>query len=313
MIPTIPGKTAAGLLLGLALAIAGGTTAQATCTVTPRAKVPLEVVGGAIMVEAMINGRPARLVLDTGAQRSLVTPAAVTRLDLALDEWVATTTRGIGGVARHRNALPRSLSLGGVALVRRTTTRDTSLTVGTMPKSEIAGRPVDGVLGRDFLSPFDLALDMPARIAALHTVEDCRGQFLPWTMPYGALKVENPADTALVIAVELDGVRLRALLDTGASATVVTAPGIARLGLTPEALAADKSLPFTGIGAGTVAARLHQFHRLQIGELVRERPSLWVAPVHLTPIVDMVLGADWLEGKLVWISFATRQVFVARR
>jgi hypothetical protein len=31
----------------------------------------------------------------------------------------------------------------------------------------------------------------------------------------------------------------------------------------------------------------------------------------LTPIVDMLLGADWLAQLRVWISYATRQLFVA--
>ena len=55
-------------------------------------------------------------------------------------------------------------------LQRRTLTHDTSLTVGTMPRSEIAGRQVDGLLGRDFLSVFDLALDVPARRLTLYDV-----------------------------------------------------------------------------------------------------------------------------------------------
>jgi len=40
-------------------------------------------------------------------------------------------------------------------------------------------------------------------------------------------------------------------------------------------------------------------------------PVLWVAPIRFTPISDMLLGADWLAGKVVWISYASRQVFVA--
>ena len=40
-------------------------------------------------------------------------------------------------------------------------------------------------------------------------------------------------------------------------------------------------------------------------------PQLWVEPIRLTPIVDMLLGADWLAGRHVWISYATAQVFLA--
>jgi hypothetical protein len=35
--------------------------------------------------------------------------------------------------------------------------------------------------------------------------------------------------------------------------------------------------------------------------------------VHVVPIVDMLLGADWLRTRHVWLSFTTQQMFVAAR
>jgi hypothetical protein len=55
----------------------------------------------------------------------------------------------------------------------------------------------------------------------------------------------------------------------------------------------------------------HQFKELQVGNETVEKPSLWVEPLHLSPIADMLLGADWLAARRVWISFATSQLFVA--
>lgn len=281
-------------------------TAHAACVVEPRARIPLHIVNNTIQVEVMINDRPARMVLDTGAQRSMVTRDAVRRLDLALDEWVATTTRGVGGVERNRNALPRSITLGGVALERRTRTRDTSLTVATLPLAEI-----DGLLGRDFLSLFDLDLDPRAATVSLFATQGCAGAFLPWTQPYVALPVTNPADTALVVDVWLDGTKLRALLDTGASVSVLAAPGMTRMGLTIEALATTPQSHAAGLGPRIVTGWTRRFATLRIGPDVLPDPTLWVAPVRLVPIVDMILGADWLVRRRVWISFATRQVFVS--
>lgn len=280
---------------------------MAACETRERARIPLDVKGGAILVEVMINDRPARMILDTGAQRSVVTKEVVSRLDLALDEWVATTTRGVGGVERNRNALPRSIALGGVPLERRTRTRDTSLTVGTLPHAAI-----DGLLGRDFLSVFDLDLDMRVPAVTLMSVSGCTGAFLPWVRPYAALAVSNPADTALVVEVALDDVPLRALLDTGAGITVLAAPGMSRVGLTVEALGQSPKMHASGLGPKVVSGWSHRFRSLRIGPDTMQAPALWVAPVRLKPIVDMLLGADWLAGRRVWISFATAQVFVER-
>ncbi|MGE0224002.1 MAG: retroviral-like aspartic protease family protein [Acetobacteraceae bacterium] len=299
------------LLAALVVLLAAHGVAEAACSVAERARVALTVPNGSVLVPVMVNDRPATFILDTGAQRSMVTRAAVARLDLALDEWVATTMRGIGGVERFRNALPRSLTLGGVKLERRTRTRDTSLTMGTLPQTRAGRQVIDGLLGRDFLSEFDLSLDLRGRQVTLYQVAGCAGAFLPWTEPYRAVPVENPMESALVVHLELDGVKLRALLDTGASATMVAAPGMARLGLTEQALAGSPTARATGAGPRTVTMVRHRFRTLRIADEVIEAPVLPVAPVRLVPIVDMLLGADWMANKKVWISYATRQVFVA--
>jgi hypothetical protein len=59
--------------------------------------------------------------------------------------------------------------------------------------------------------------------------------------------------------------------------------------------------------------RLHRFAELRIGPDVSRDPRLWVASAHVVPIVDMLLGVDWLRSRRVWLSYATRQFFVAVR
>ena len=118
---------------------------------------------------------------------------------------------------------------------------------------------------------------------------------------------------ALVVQVLVDGRPMRALIDTGASASLITAPGIYRLGLTPELLARDPGGYGSGVGPAPVPMHRHRFVELRIGADITRDPTLWVASVRVVPIVDMLLGADWLGSRHVWLSFATKQVFVAGR
>lgn len=284
--------------------------AAASCVVTQRAETRFVMGGGVPIVPVTVNGMPARFVLDTGAERSVVTREAVQRLGLALDEWVATTMQGVGGAERHRNALPRSLSLGGVALQRRTITRDTSLTVARLPP--VTATPIDGLLGRDFLASFDLEIDFPAHTLRLHDVHGCSGAFLPAADRFQPIPVEMPANTALVVPVRLGGVMLRALLDTGANASLIAAPGMARIGLSPTAPAdPEAAATVAGIGPATLRVGMRHFATMQVGPVTTTGVNLLVAPVHAVPIVDMLLGSDWMQGRRLWLSFATRQVFVA--
>jgi predicted aspartyl protease len=286
--------------------------ASAVCSVEQRAVVPLDVAGTTILAPVTVNGIAGNFILDTGAALTVVTPDAVNRFGLALDEWASTAMRGVGGVEQRRNADPRSVELGGVALRRQSLARDATIRVATLSRTAASGRRIDGLLGRDFLSVFDLALDLPHRSLTLYDVHDCAGRFLPWSGDYLSVPVESTAGSALVVPVELDGVPLRALLDSGAGSTLVAAPGMARLGLGMDRLKDDPSETANGVGPHTVTMWRHRFHALRIDGETFQSPVFVVAPIQLSPISDMLLGADWLIARRVWISYATHQLFVAK-
>ena len=303
-------RTGALWLLLAAVLLPGG--ARAACRVESLARITLQVIGGsAVVVPVEVNGIAANFILDTGAQRSLVTEAAVRRLGLDRDSWVGTTIQGIGGIDRRANADPRSLSLGGVKLVRRTLNHDTSLTVGILPHTQIGDVVIDGALGRDFLSLFDLDLDLPDRRLTLYQVQACAGRFLPWSGEYDAVPVTYPAEGA---GYPGDTGRRGAAGAAGqrGGGQPACRTGHVSVGLQAASLASDPSDQVSGIGTRPIAMHRHVFRSLRIGADTIDHPGIWVAPIRLTPIVDMLLGADWLAARRVWISYATQQLFVAK-
>ena len=301
----------ARLMLGLAMLLWPGLV-SAACSVRQLAVVPLDLAGTIVLVPVMVNGVPGRFILDTGAAQTVVTPDAVSHFGLALDEWTSTTMQGVGGIERRRNADPRSVTIGGVALHRRSVAQDATLRVATLPRSVVGAWQIDGLLGRDFLSLFDLDVNFPGRTLTLYDVRGCAGRFLPWTADYLSVPVENPAESALVVPVELDGVPLRALLDTGASRSLIAAPGMARLGLGLERLQNDQHQVVSGMGPHTVTMWQHRFQQLRIGAETFAQPLFLVAPIEVQPISDLLLGADWLKGRDIWISYATHQLFATK-
>jgi hypothetical protein len=180
----------------------------------------------------------------------------------------------------------------------------------TPGSSRVAPDVADGLLGRDYLSVFDLDVDMPDRVLGLEAVQGCSGRFLPWNTPYAAVPVTEVVGAAVVMPVSLDGRPLRALLDTGASSSLLAAPGMFKLGLDVAHVAGDPSDVVNGLGPRSVVMRRHRFAALTVAGEVTNSPEVWVAPVHLSPIVDMLLGMDWLIDHRIWISNATKQAFV---
>jgi predicted aspartyl protease len=294
------------LLVVLTLLFAGA--AHAACDVQPLATVPVTVADNQAVVPVALNGQDAPMLLDTGAGRTLLTAAVVQRDALPQDEWVSTPLVGAGNrIENRRNVVLRSMTVGGVPLLRRGISQTISLAV-TSIQLDAAGR-VAGLLGGDLLSRFDVELDFPAGRMTLYSVAGCSGRFLPWHGPYDAIAATRLPEGTLLLPVFVDGRQLDAELDTGSSASLIDARGLHRLGVTEAALAHDPSTRAIGIGGAFVDQR-HRFSELRVGSIKIAAPEVRVARLPRAG-VDMLLGMDVLKSRRIWISYATAQLFMA--
>ena len=273
--------------VGRRAALLGGLVSAIGAAAPRGTAIPIEVINGQCLVPVLLDGRPARLVLDTGSELTMVTRAAVARLGLRPDPWVSTTLRGAGGLLeRHANVDIRTALAGTVPLFQRGPGSGLSLPVTS---SDLGG--ADGLLGGDVLQHYTLDLDMPAArlaLGAMHT-------------PAHAVQLQPLRRVLLLAPVRLDGHSLVALVDTGASASLVNARGLYRLGLAPARLQQDPAAPLMALG-GVSAARLHRFAELCIG------PLCLAAPIVLTETVpeaayDLVLGLDVLGRQRLLLSY----------
>lgn len=105
--------------------------------------------GAPIVVTARINGGgTVALVLDTGAERTLVAPAALARVGVPTPSTYEATIRGVTGTIRADVVWIQSLDVGA--------SRAGPLAI-IAHDADIAG--ADGLLGRDFLSLFSVTID----------------------------------------------------------------------------------------------------------------------------------------------------------
>jgi hypothetical protein len=123
----------------------GGST---TITFTP---------GSPVLVGVRINRLgPVTLVLDTGADRTLVSPAALARLGIPTQSAGETLVRGVSGEGRGDIVWVTSLEVGQAA---------------SGPIPIVAYDPnlqyADGLLGRDFLDRFKVTIDAQQGVVTL--------------------------------------------------------------------------------------------------------------------------------------------------
>lgn len=295
------------LLLGLAGCAANPEVpnAQAACPLIQLADMRLQSRGNLLFVQASIGDAPVTLLLDTGAERTLLTEAVVDRLGLPRDPQHATQTFGIGSPTVAWDAkLPLGLTLGGTRFpVNR-------VSVGRFGIDRIAGGSADGLLGADILLAFDIDLDLPAgRLTFYRARRACPDAGPPWSVPYVGLAGIAAKRDRLLVPIVLDGVAGMGVLDTGAQRSSMSLRLARRVGLEEAALADDQTVMAHGASPDRVAVRVHRFRELRVGPAVMHGPSLPVVPMP-EGMGDALVGADFLHGRRVWLSFATRHMFV---
>jgi hypothetical protein len=114
--------------------------------------------GKPIMVDVRINGgAAARLLLDTGADRTLISPRALAAAGVGLTRPIATgQMAGVTGTDQVQYVVVDSLQVGDARVAR------IPVVAYEMPNAQ-----ADGLLGRDFLDRFVLNIDGARGIVTL--------------------------------------------------------------------------------------------------------------------------------------------------
>ena len=114
--------------------------------------------GQPIMVSAKINGGgTTQLILDTGAQGTLISPTALAALGISYRDAVRGSIKGVTGDANVLAVRIESIEVEGA--------RVGPLMVVSHDSGLGSGR--DGLLGRDFLDHFIVTIDSAARVVTL--------------------------------------------------------------------------------------------------------------------------------------------------
>jgi predicted aspartyl protease len=105
-------------------------------------------VAGPILAPASLNGIGVTLLIDTGADRTVIAPDALTRAGVDAAAGREVRIVGVGGSAEAREIVVDRLEVGGVRLGPI-----------TVIAHDVSGSGADGLLGRDLLGYFNLAVN----------------------------------------------------------------------------------------------------------------------------------------------------------
>ena len=279
--------------------------AAQNCDAQPLGSVVVATLNNIPIVTLSADGHPVTLVLDTGADRTVLTPAIAERIGAPPPRIeFRQRMRGITGVVPGREVELQSFTAGGIALSWH------RVLVAPITTPNMLSAPLDGILGADVLTGFDIDLDLPHQRMTLYPRGSCPlGP--PWPGAFAQISTGLSLGEHLFFPVQLDGHKVSAVIDTGTQLTTLSKAMAKALGVTDEELTRDHPITAHGATPGELPSHVHQFSQLNVGSEKIPNPRLVVSDIAI-PDADMLLGIDFIRSHRLWFSFASFQIFLAK-
>jgi len=296
-------RAAAAAFVGALLVLAPGATfAQAPkCQLVRLAEWPVRFERNLPTVEGTIDGKKIGVLIDTGAFASILLKPSAQRLGLGTQSTEQSMI-GVGGTSQiHWTRLSE-------LRIRELFKEGIRVRVG----GEQAIRGVDLILGDDFLRNFDLEFDYARGVVRLFQPKDCGDTHLAYWDP-AATTVPLEGDDKIVVPIKMNGREGSALVDSGASRSVVELEFAEKIGVTPQSPGVAPSSCTAGVGAKLVRQWVARFDTLAIGEELIRGARLDMAD--LMPEASrrrkpsLVLGTDFLRSHRVLVSRSQRKAY----
>ena len=285
------------------LALAALAQEPPKCKLEQVAEWPVRLQRNLPVIQGSINGKPIGILLDTGAAVSIITKAAAKAMDIptrATGEMMG----GVGGVSRVEMARVAELRIGDGKVE--------NMRVRVAGERAIEG--VDFILGSDFFQRVDLEIDYAKGVMRLFSPSrECKGVSLAF-WDRDAQQVPMKSEVHVMVPLRVNGREVDAMVDSGASTSVVSRTLAAKLGITPDSPGSVATGCMAGVGADSVHSWLGMFDTVTIGgETIRD------ARLRVMDMDDMahtrgtapevILGTDFLRAHHVLISRLQDKVY----
>ncbi|UGQ45910.1 aspartyl protease family protein [Massilia endophytica] len=278
--------------------------AQSECKYSELLTLPVAKMktAAALSVSGQINGEAADMLLDTGAEKTFLVRREMEKRKVVM-EGVPEMVRGVGGVQTVFAAKPREVGVGPIL------TRNKRFPV----VDSLANLNVAAVLGSDFLLQTDMELNLREGSVKFFQAKGCADRGLSYWDPdaMSVPLVEMQKGGRPIVEVMLNGVKGRALIDTGASRSIVKKHFAEKAGFSADKAAPPVRMAGNGIGTEANDFWSADFDSFAVGSETIRKPQLQVIslPRHGDDTHDMILGLDFLWAHRLLISVSQERMY----
>lgn len=301
----MPGKARVVFLGALTLMLSGTAFAN-TCKLVDYGALPVAMMGERATVTAKVNGQDTRFILDTGAMFNSMSRANADDMQL------------------KQTPLPdgfRGSGIGGSFGIEMTRVRDFGILGVTFHDAVflVGGSDIGmGLIGANFLDSADLDIDLAQGKLHLMKPSGCGGRSMAYWAKDGNYQVadlipaDDPDDRRSFVSVTIDGKSFRALLDTGAGATLLTRHAAERAGVDLSAPAVSASYATRGVGAKSFRTWTVPIDTFSIGTETIQHSKMQVmdGAIGVGPgAPDMLLGVDFFLAHHIFVANSQKRIY----
>ena len=238
-------------------------------------------------------------ILDTGAAVSILSTEAGQAMGFKrTTEW-QFVGEGAGGQVLGYPTRIGVLRLGNGTLF------GALLSVQPLFNVPLSRFPVFGLIGSDIVSNW--AIDFDARHArlGLYNEEPCTVLGPPWPGSAATAELIENETRYIEVEVTLNSRALDAVLDTGATTSLIGASAARRLRLD---LSHDRTITGTGVGGLHYAGHEHRIDSVVVGG-VGIGPMMFDVSTRNLAGTDLLLGQDFLHNHRVFVSYRQNRLW----
>jgi hypothetical protein len=278
-----------------------------SCRYVPIAKIDVDYSNQTrrVSVTGNINGKPLKMLVDTGAYESRLLRSGADRLGLKL-EPTGRYVYGVSGAAVTYRTWVDDFSLGASHTGR------TVVPVLDLPQETRH----EAIVGADYLLQTDMELSLADRFMQFFRASGCADTYLAY-WDQNAMEIpfvgKEGGSNKPYVAVELNGVKLTAILDTGAPRTSVTRHAAELAGVRVDGPGVRKAGHSSGIGDKVLDNWIADFKSFRIGDEAVNNPQLAIRddPPQGTGQVDVLLGIDFLRAHHILFAMSQDRLYMS--